>query len=80
MDSIPLLQAYFTQLYNDFTNDLNLTTKGETLPELHSVSCTPHRISEELQRIGLDPRYRFYLAERLDKVLYNMVPRAESGN
>lgn len=44
VDSIPLLQAYHTQLYNEWNSDLNIAVKGEVYQELMSVSATPYKI------------------------------------
>lgn len=39
-----------------------------------SVSVTPYRIAQELFRFTSDPRWRFYFADKLDNILYGMVP------
>lgn len=64
VDSIPLLQAYHTQLYNEWNNDLNIAVKGEVYQELMSVSATPYKIGQEMQKFFNDPKLRYFCAER----------------
>jgi lipid A disaccharide synthetase len=73
------VQSYFTSLYGQWENDINIAGNGEVFPEKWTGKggdAFPSNIADTLCSWVLDPRLRFLTLQRLAHIVPSLLPKS----
>lgn len=76
----PSVQSYFTSLYGQWNNDVNIVGNGEVFPEKWTGKggdAFPDNIADTFCSWVLDPRQRFSTLQRLESIVPSMLPKGQ---